>query len=140
MMLHRIVILVASLFIPSTMNADDKGPSAGTPDSKRNAVGDDKAIRIFDAATGKEVIRIAAHTGKVTALAFSPDGKLLVSGSEDKTVRIFDAATGKAIALLKGHDAGIAVVGFSADGKTITTVDRNQKAIKWNPATGQQVP
>ena len=140
MLTRRSVLFALPLFLPLNAVADDTAPAAGSPDGNRRAVGDGKAIKIFDVATGKIIIQIQAHTDKVTALAFSPDGKQLVSGSDDKTVRVFDTTTGAATIVMKGHDASITLAGFSIDGKTITTVDKNKKSIKWDPATGKQLP
>ena len=52
-------------------------------------------IRIYDADTYKELMVLAGHTDSVQAVAFSPNGKLIVSGSADKTVRLWEAETGK---------------------------------------------
>ncbi len=136
----RYAALVACLFLPFSAFADENPPSAGSPDGKRNAVGDGQSIKIVDIATGKTIIQIQAHAAKVTAIGFSPDGKLLVSGSDDKTVRIFDAASGRAILAMKGHQAGITTVAFAPGGKAIISMDKNKKEIKWNPATGEKLP
>ena len=54
-------------------------------------------------------------------MAFSPDGKRLVSGSEDKTVKVWDAETGQETLTLKGHTGGVTSVAFSPDGKRIVS-------------------
>src|SRR5436190_1326832 len=54
--------------------------------------GNDKHIRLFDLATEAELHRIQGHIGFVHALAFSPDGKRLVSASKDSSVLIWDIA------------------------------------------------
>ena len=51
-------------------------------------------------------------------MAFSPDGRRIVSGSYDKTVKVWDAATGQEMLTLKGHTA-VYSVAFSPDGRRI---------------------
>ena len=46
---------------------------------------------------------LTGHTDSVLSVAFSPDGKLLASGSDDNTVRIWDMATGQELQILTGH-------------------------------------
>jgi WD40 repeat protein len=82
------------------------------------------ALRL--AATGKEVLVMKGHSGLVNALAFSPDGKRLVSGSEDQTLKVWDLATGQALLTLRGHQDGVRTVAFSPDGRRIASATRSE--------------
>ena len=63
------------------------------PDGTRLATaGRDRAVLLWDLATGQEVARLQGHTSYVWSLAFSPDGATLASGSGDFTVRLWDTA------------------------------------------------
>jgi WD40 repeat protein len=52
--------------------------------------GEDGKVKIWDSRSGKSVRTFHGHTGLVSAVAFSPDGKRLYSGSRDTTVKVWD--------------------------------------------------
>jgi WD40 repeat protein len=65
---------------------------------------------------------LRGHPTEVVALAFSPDGRMLVSGGMDGTLRLWEVATGRQRRVLEGHTHGaVASVGFSPDGRTIAS-------------------
>jgi WD40 repeat protein len=91
---------------------------AFSPDGKLVVSGSwDKAVRLWDAATGAARQTLEGHSDMVTSVAFSPDGKLVVSGSWDKTVRLWDAAIGAARQTLESHSSTVTSAAFSPEGK-----------------------
>ena len=64
---------------------------------------DDRTIRIWDAESGQELLKLEGHSGFVFSVSFSPDGRRIVSGSEDKTIRIWDAESGQELLKQEGH-------------------------------------
>jgi len=82
---------------------------------------------------------LRGHADAVVAVAFSPDGKTLVSASYDKTVKFWDVGTGKERATLKGTEE-VRCVAFSPDGRMLASAggstDNAPGALKvWDIAT-----
>ena len=69
-------------------------------------------------------------------MAFSADGKRIVSGSEDKTVKVWDADKGTETLTLKGHTDAVNSVAFSADGKRIVSGSEDKTVKVWDADKG----
>ena len=77
------------------------------------------------------------HPSVVSAAAFSPDGKRLVTGCMDNNARLWDAATGAPIGPPLAHSDGVLTVAFSPDGKTVATGGLDNTAQLWGATTGR---
>ncbi len=99
---------------------------------------DDRTIRAWDAATGRQKFKLS-HDAWVRAIALSPDGSRLVSSSLDDTVRLWDTANGRQIYRLPGHGqlGGQRCVGFSADGKRFLSFGDDSYLRVWDVRTGK---
>lgn len=75
--------------------AGEPTATAISADRKKLAVATGKVVQLFDLAAGKPAAKLEGHAENVTALAFSPDGAKLYTGSTDKTVRVWSTADGK---------------------------------------------
>ena len=85
------------------------------------------------------LVTLRGHTGRVTSVAYSPDGNRVVTGSEDHTARVWDPATGTTVATLKGHASSVNSVAFSPDGRRVVTGSDDRTARVWDAATGAEV-
>lgn len=81
------------------------------------AVAAGKNIHIYDASTYKELTLLTGHTETILVLAYSPNGKFLISGSSDKTTRSWDTDSGKHLRTHRKYTGPINAIAFSADGK-----------------------
>ncbi|GAA3688414.1 hypothetical protein GCM10023081_27190 [Arthrobacter ginkgonis] len=83
---------------------------------------------------GTELLRVR-HGSAVNAVAFSPDGARLATGSWDKTARIWDAGTGAELLRLR-HNTVVNTVAFSPDGARLATGSWGSSARIWDAGTG----
>jgi WD40 repeat protein len=107
---------------PRLRHAGAVGPVVFSPDSKTLATGGwDNAIRLWDTATGKQTRLLLGHRSYLVALAFSPDGKRLASGSahEPERLRLWDLSTGKQLWAFRPPTRHVMAVAFAPDGRTV---------------------
>ena len=111
--------ILAVAFSPDGTRLAAGGGTSPTPDRPENGV-----VRLWDSASGRELLVYRGHTKPVRTIAFSQDGKSIASAGGDPAIRIWDPATGKDIRQIpvnageKENDY-VARCAFSPDGKSI---------------------
>ena len=79
---------------------------------------------------------LEGHGSAIHTIAYSPDGKMLASGSWDETIRLWDVATGEHKHTLTEHASNVYSLSFSADGRTLASGSNDGKIRLWDAATG----
>jgi WD40 repeat protein/transcriptional regulator with XRE-family HTH domain len=95
---------------------------------------------LWDLDGRTELRRWSAHTGRVNAVAFSPDGHTLISGGEDGSVILWDASTGSVIRQLAGHTKKIiglvVTTEFDPNNPSLFSGSEDGTLILWDLKTG----
>jgi WD40 repeat protein len=113
---------------------------AFSPDGKTGAWGGWGDIELADAGTGKPTGKLtAAKLGLVNALAFTPDGKTLISGSQDGSVRLWDVSTMRERLRLDAHMGPVESLALSPDGKTVVAGSYLNVLRLWDVASGTEL-
>ncbi len=102
----------------------------------------DQAIRLNLAYSRSRVISLRnclPHSDAVRAVAFSPDGKTVLTGSADGAARLWDVLTGSPIGSPMRHEGRANAVAFSADGNIALTGSEDKTARLWDARSGSPI-
>jgi len=103
------------------------------------ALGTGNAGMLWDIAARRLLWTFKGHRDRVFSIRFSPDQKMIATGSWDSNVRLWNVATGKELAVLLGHKAAVLNCAFSPDGRTLATKSDDRTIKFWNLATFREV-
>jgi WD40 repeat protein len=91
----------------------------------------DKLIKLWDAATGKEIRTLKDHIDAVYALEFTPDGQRLVSGAADRSIKVWNPATGERLFTLSEPTDGVNSIAVSPDGRRLAAAGQDKTVRVW---------
>ena len=74
---------------------------------------------------------VVRQNSRINAVALSPDGRLLATGSEDKKIQLWNLVNQKLLNTLSGHTSGVTSVVFSLDGRTLASSSREGEIRIW---------
>ncbi|MEI7848645.1 MAG: PQQ-binding-like beta-propeller repeat protein, partial [Chloroflexota bacterium] len=111
-----------------------------SPDGRWLGVGTETIISVWDVSTWKEILhvepaKIGGVVAQVRALAFSEDGRYLITGTDARIAQVWDVASGKELSRME-HTDQIFIVGFTPDGKR--AISGSGEVIVWDPQTGKE--
>jgi RNA polymerase sigma factor (sigma-70 family) len=131
------LLAAAGGFSAPAIDATIHHPLPKAPDARRFQ--EYGAVRVRDLATRKVRTFFRGGTGRVTSVAFSPDGKTLAAGQQEGTIRLWDVATGRERACLRERAQSVRAVAFSPDGRTLASVQEppDDPVKLWDLASGR---
>jgi WD40 repeat protein/tRNA A-37 threonylcarbamoyl transferase component Bud32 len=100
-----------------------------------------QALSVFQEARAADAqfLVMTGHTDRVRSVAFSPDGRRIVTASFDNTAGVWDVSTGRLVTLIRGHTDRVISAAFSPDGDRIVTGSFDRTARIWDTATGREI-
>jgi sterol desaturase/sphingolipid hydroxylase (fatty acid hydroxylase superfamily) len=99
---------------------------------------EDRTAKVWDVATGQELLTLTGHARPVRSVAISRDGQRIATASFDRTVKLWEAATGAEQCTLTGHSGGVLSVALSPDGRQVVSGGGDFLAKVWNAQTSTE--
>ncbi|KAG2737117.1 WD40 repeat-like protein, partial [Suillus brevipes Sb2] len=100
---------------------------------------DEHPIKIWDAKTGKLVATLKGHTGSVLCLAWTKDGKTLISGSSDHSIRTWNTTNWQLTAVLDEHTDSVCAIAISPNGRILASASDDETTRLRNLDNGQPI-
>jgi WD40 repeat protein/serine/threonine protein kinase len=122
---------------PVFLHRDRLGSLALSPDDKLLLAGGRGRVYLWRVDTGERLAVLTGHSGPVSAVAFSPDGRTFLTGGEDFTARLWRTATRQPIGPPLRHLGQVWAVAFRPDGRVAVTGSGDKTVRFWDTATGR---
>jgi WD40 repeat protein len=138
---RRLLTTSGHRFPPSSVAFSPDGRSFASVSEGRE-VGVAGEVKVWDASSGKEILEIPGHvleTNKSGTIAYSPDGRRLVTACGDSAVQVYDLATRRRIHRLEGHVGPVLEAEVSPDGRIIASASDDTTIKLWDMATGREI-
>ena len=97
----------------------------------------DATIKIWDAATGRELKTLLGHEAGVVSVRWSPDGELLASAAQDNTIRVWDVAAGASTVEMDASNRSLRDVAWNPDGTRLASCGNDSVVRLWDPKSGE---
>lgn len=102
------------------------------PDGHTLAAAMEWGVKLYDLEYRRERRTLQGHKGRVTAVAFSPDGRTLATGSWDETVRLWDAATGAEKTAFRWPTGKVYCLAYAPDGLRLAAAGDKGTVVVWD--------
>ncbi|QJX00109.1 protein kinase domain-containing protein [Frigoriglobus tundricola] len=137
---HHLNRLCSASLVTARGHTGELTSAALSADGARIVTGSyDGTMRVWDAATGKELLKREVCDKRPVSAAFRPDGLRIVTAGADKLAKVWDAVTGQELLKLEGHTDGVTAAAFRADGARIVTGSWDGTARVWDANTGKDL-
>jgi WD40 repeat protein len=112
---------------------------APTPDGRQVVVSYGDTLGVWDLQSGETLRTLQGHTGPVTAVALTPDGRQAISGSYDKTVRVWNLQSGQPLMTIQAHTHSVSAVALTPDGRQIISGSHDKTVRVWDLQSGKAI-